>query len=46
METLCNLDLKGNISDNLISCYKILIEKGWIGEEELKILETWIEEIC
>jgi hypothetical protein len=34
-----------NISANLLSCYKKLIEIGVVGEGELQLLEAWISDL-
>jgi hypothetical protein len=48
-QILEDLDLKGgieNIPDNLIRCYRALTEGGYIGKEEMPIVEAWLEDIC
>lgn len=48
MQELVALDLKPGkefIYDNLRSCYKKIIEKGYIDEKELVILDAWILDI-
>lgn len=42
-----NLDLKTgkeNIAENLLRCYQILIENKYIGTQELKLVEAWVED--
>jgi STELLO glycosyltransferases len=41
------LDLKtGNqhLTENLLRCYKLLVESGWVGKEEMAIVEAWCGE--
>jgi hypothetical protein len=49
MRTLQNLDLKSgeeNISENLMTVYKKMVEKNWItNKKELVLLENWIKDI-
>jgi len=49
---ICNalgeLELKEgvvNIYENLFRCYKLMIKNRWIGQKELKLLETWIKDL-
>src|SRR5690606_37869618 len=47
MEDLKKLDLKegeNHIYENMLICYKLLIEKKHIEEQELPLLEAWIED--
>lgn len=46
--TLESLELKPGtdaIYDNLKKCYEALIENGWVGAAEMKLLEAWIS-VC
>lgn len=46
---LCDLDLKAGeayIADNMLSCYKLLIEKKHIGEQEMPLLEAWLNDVA
>ena len=41
------LDLKSgrdNICENLIRCYRLLVENSWVGKEEMKLVEAWCGE--
>lgn len=45
---LAKLDLKEgpeNMFDNLLLCYKRLIEKGYIDSKELKLLDSWTKDV-
>lgn len=46
-ETLEDLELKTgveHIRENLLRCYRVMIEKGWVGKEEAGLVELWCEE--
>ncbi len=48
MNELIALDLKQGsefICENLLTCYKKIVEKGYIHEKELVILDAWIKDI-
>jgi hypothetical protein len=30
---------------NLQKCYETLIEKSWVGEDQLQLLEAWLEDL-
>ena len=34
-----------HLLDNLYRCYEALVTHGWIGQHELPLLKTWIEDI-
>lgn len=41
------LDLKSgqeHLSENLFRCYQTLTERGWVGKEELPLVEAWIQD--
>jgi len=47
-ESLENLDLKSgvtNIAGNMVTCYQMMVRNKYIGENELSLLEAWIEDI-
>ena len=33
------------IGENLRRCYEILIKNGWVGEQELPLLDAWLEDL-
>ena len=33
------------LAENLISCYGALVNRGWVGQEELLLLSAWLEDI-
>ena len=33
------------IPDNLRRCYATLVERGWVGAEELPLLDAWLEDL-
>lgn len=35
---------KEYILENLIDCYKLMIEEGWIGKEEMQLVKAWCKE--
>jgi hypothetical protein len=46
---LADLDLKPGVEylgDNLRVCYRELVEKGWVGEAELELLDRWLEDLA
>ncbi len=46
-KTLEELDLKSgteNICENLIRCYQLMDENGWVGKEEMKLVDAWCGE--
>lgn len=46
--TLKDLNLKvgvEHIPDNMKSCYKTLIDFGYIGQQELLLLDAWLKDI-
>jgi len=48
MEELIRLELKPgpeNITSNLRECYKMLISKKFVGEDEMPLLEAWIADL-
>lgn len=48
MENLMHLSLKNgpsHIAENMLSCYKQLIQMGCIGEEELILLKAWLKDM-
>ena len=48
MSALQNLNLvkgKEYLGENLVTCYKKLIEMGLIASEEIDVLEAWIEDV-
>lgn len=48
VEYLKNLELKSGaeyIPENLLKCYKLLVEKSFIGKEELPLLEAWLNDL-
>lgn len=43
------LDLKAGVealSDNLRRCYEMLTARGWVGIEELELLDAWIADLA
>jgi len=34
-----------NIPGNLRKCYGVLIERGWVGAEEMPLLEAWLSDL-
>ena len=47
-DQLQKLDLKSgknNITENLMRCYVALTDSGYIGKEELPLVEAWIDDI-
>jgi hypothetical protein len=41
------LDLKSgteHLCENLIRCYSLMIENGWVGKEEMALVEAWCGE--
>lgn len=47
-EALDALDLssgRGALADNVRTCYEVLVSSGWIGAEELPLLELWLADI-
>lgn len=45
---LAELNLKNgaqNIFDNLVVCYKMLVEKGYLNSMELKMLDCWLSDL-
>jgi len=43
-----DLDLNNgveNIYDNLIKCYEMLTENGYVGKEEMKIVDAWVQDL-
>jgi hypothetical protein len=45
---LAELNLKNgaqNIFDNLVVCYKMLVEKGYLNSMELKMLDCWLGDL-
>jgi len=48
MESLMSLKLKKgkeNIFDNMMVCYKDLVKRGLVGEEEIELLKSWGEDL-
>ncbi len=48
VQHLLELPLKGgaaHIADNLLSCYRLLIQHQWIGAQELGLVERWINDV-
>lgn len=48
MKCLNGLELKEgivNIPYNMMLCYKVLIESGYVGEQEISLLEAWLKDI-
>jgi hypothetical protein len=48
VKELNDISLKGGgaaISENLVRCYRRIIDLGLIGQEELKIVEAWVDDI-
>jgi hypothetical protein len=46
-QMLENLDLKSgveNLCENLLRCYRMMIENGWVGNDELELVNAWCEE--
>ncbi len=44
---LDELDLKSGVqhlSENLSRCYQLMIENGWVGKEEMEMVEAWCSE--
>jgi hypothetical protein len=44
-DALASLDLKPGVShlaDNLRACYARLVERKWVGEPELELLDSWL----
>ena len=47
-QTLANLQLKKglkNMAQNLLDCYQALVDKGWVGQEEMELLKAWIADL-
>lgn len=45
---LKGLDLRGgpeNILDNMVACYRKLVEDGHVGSDELPLLDSWISDL-
>jgi hypothetical protein len=36
---------KEAINDNLMRCYEVLIDGGWIDKKELPLVSAWIDDI-
>jgi hypothetical protein len=48
-EKLAALDLKpgaGAMADNLRLCYGALTDAGWVGKEELPLLDAWLDDLA
>lgn len=48
IEYLSNVELKNgreNIAENLLRCYRVLVEKNILQKEELSIVDAWIEDL-
>jgi hypothetical protein len=48
-EALDGLELKAgveNIGENLRICYQTLVQRGWVGEPELPLLEAWLSDLA
>ncbi len=45
---LASLPIKGgkeNIMEDLIMCYDMLVEKGFVGSEEKQLIRAWVEDV-
>jgi hypothetical protein len=41
------LDLKigpQHLAENLLRCYQLLTDRGWVGKEELPLVEAWVSD--
>ncbi len=45
VNTLKKLKLSKNINDNMLICYKALVDEGYIGDKEIELLNCWIKEM-
>ena len=46
---LGDLDLENgveNLCENLVRCYKLMIENGWVGKEEMALVDAWCSEFA
>lgn len=46
---LAELDLKAgteNLGENLRTCYKTLVERGWVGAAEMDLLDAWLADLA
>jgi hypothetical protein len=47
-EELARLPLQPGIAQlgaNLLECYEMLIQRGWIGKDEIKLLHAWLDDL-
>lgn len=47
-ETLEGLSLRGGVEalgENLVICYEALCSNGWVGREEVPLLESWLADL-
>jgi hypothetical protein len=35
-----------SIPDNMRRCYEVLVHKKWVGEQEIKLLEAWLQDLA
>jgi hypothetical protein len=33
------------LGDNLVTCYRLLVEKGWVGPAELDLVYAWLRDV-
>ena len=48
VKTLTQLSLKRGLEhthSNMLLCYQALVRNGWIAQDELRLLEAWLEDI-
>lgn len=48
VEALCELSLRkgeAHLTDNLMTCYNLLVEREWIDEKELDLVARWIQDM-
>ena len=48
LEDLMNLNLKGgkdNLLNDLIACYDMLTKNGYVGKEEMQLVQAWADDL-
>ena len=46
---LAELELKGGVDslgDDLKTCYELLVRRGYVGPEEIPLVNAWIEDVA
>ena len=44
IKDLQNMKLKGSIYNNLILCYKMMIDKGYLDSKEMNLVKAWVRD--